>query len=147
MGIKDLFLQKGWAGRTISRSETIEHINPIIRVMNDTMQWWGAAAETANGETANQARAALKTLRMDIGKLAETVFSCGGVAYNGTELEPSSYQFATDGWNAVLKAEQAVSDILSPQQKVEHHMRTRAILAAVAANHEARLELIRTLSR
>jgi len=147
MGIKDLFLQKGWAGRTISRSETIEHINPIIRSMNASMQWWAAAEKSLTGDAASQAGLALKTLRMDIGKLAEMVFSSGGVAYNGTDLEPSSFDFQVGGWEAVSDAEKAVTDLLSPQQDIEHRMQTRAVLAAVAANHETRLELIRTLSR
>ena len=29
--IKELLLQKGWAGKTISRSETVERMNPLIR--------------------------------------------------------------------------------------------------------------------
>lgn len=144
MGIKELLLKQGWAGRTISRAETIDHVNPIIRTMTVAMHHWGAAATTLDGEAGRTVREALKTLRMDIGKLCETVFSCGGVAYNGTDLEPETFTADGDIWKTLADQEAAIAESLKPQLKIEHHMRTRAILAAVAANHEERVKLIRS---
>lgn len=144
MGIKELLLKQGWAGRTITRAETIDHLNPIIRTMTVAMHHWGVAAASLDGEAARNVSAALKTLRMDIGKMCETVFSAGGVAYNGTDLDPESFEAGSDVWKTLSEQEKAIADALSPQQKIEHHMRTRAILAAVAGNHEERVKLIRS---
>lgn len=152
MSIKDILLQKGWAGTTIDREGTISHLNPIIRVMTVTMHRWDAAQRAldagsvqpgaASAADVSQAR---KMLRMDIGKVCETVFSAGGTAYNGVELESSEYTFDPEGWAGVRQQESALADALAQQLDVEHHMHTRAILAAVASNHEARLELLRAL--
>jgi hypothetical protein len=146
MGIKELLLKQGWAGRTISRTETIDHLNPIIRTMTVAMHHWAAAESALDGDAARAVSGALKTLRMDIGKMCETVFSCGGVAYNGTDLEPGSFTLGAEPWKTLADQEAALAAFLKPQMEVEHHMRTRAILAAVAANHEERVKLIRSLA-
>lgn len=143
MGIKELLLKQGWAGRTISRAETIDHLNPIIRTMTVAMHHWRVAESTLNGDAARNVSAALKTLRMDIGKMCETVFSCGGVAYSGTDLDPDSFKADSDIWAVLSEQETAIANALLPQQEIEHHMRTRAILAKVASNHEERVRLIR----
>ncbi|PIQ62226.1 MAG: hypothetical protein COV99_07025 [Bacteroidetes bacterium CG12_big_fil_rev_8_21_14_0_65_60_17] len=150
MSIKDILLQKGWAGTTIDRGETVSHLNPVIRVMTVTMHYWDAAqraleagAATAGAVSADDMAQARKVLRMDIGKMCETVFSAGGVAYNGVDLEASDYTFEPDGWAGVRAQEKALGEALAQQVDIQHHMRTRAILAAVAANHEARMTLIR----
>lgn len=143
MGIKELLLKQGWAGRTISRAETIDQLNPIIRTMTVASLYWTSAASRLDGSAREAVDAALKTLRMDIGKMCETVFSCGGVAYNGTDLEVADHDPGEDVWATLRAQEQALAEALKPQLEVEHHMRTRAILAAVAANHENRVTLIR----
>ncbi len=155
MSIKDILLQKGWAGTTIDREATVAHLNPIIRVMTVTMHAWDAAQRALDAGSAQADGApvadsmpvadARKLLRMDIGKMCETVFSAGGVAYNGVDLEASAYEFGDDGWAGVRRQEEALGEALAQQLGVEHHMRTRAILAAVAANHETRLQLARNL--
>lgn len=143
MGIKELLLQKGWAGRTISREETIERLNPIMRIMTEMLHLYAAVRRGVDADVRREVDAVMKTLRTDIGKVAETVFSSGGTAYSGTELEPDDFAPGEDGWKSLRDAEDVLAAALGEEQDVEHEMRTRAILAKVAANHEDRMKLIR----
>jgi ElaB/YqjD/DUF883 family membrane-anchored ribosome-binding protein len=131
MGIKDIFLKQGWAGKTIGREETIERLNPILRTANELMQRLGAfAAESSDQDVKTRIEASLRIHRMDIGKLCETVFSCGGVAYSGTDLSLN---------------ENTLSDMLAAESKIEHQMRTRAILGVLQENQRARQNSLRNL--
>ena len=144
MGLKELLLQKGWAGRTISREETIERLNPIIRIMTEMLHRYAAVRSTADADDRPEIDRVMKTLRADIGKVAETVFSCGGTAYSGIELDPDDFAEDDGGWTGLRDAEDVLASALREEQDVEHQMRTRAILAKVAENHEDRMKLIRS---
>ena len=146
MGIKELLLQKGWAGRTISREETIERLNPITRIMTELMHTYGAVRGRVDASERDAFESELKTLRADIGKMAETIFSCGGTPFNGTELEAGDFEVDSDSdaWKAIRDAEQVLGDALREEKNIEHQMRTRAILGKVAENHENRLKLLRS---
>lgn len=144
MGIKELLLQKGWAGRTISRDETSRRLNPIIRIMTEMLHRYSAVREEAGADERPEIDRVMKTLRMDIGKVAETIFSTGGTAYSGTDLDPDEFVAGDDGWKNLRDAEDVLAAALREEQDVEHQMRTRAILAKVAENHEDRMNLIRS---
>jgi len=145
MGIKDLILQKGWAGRTISRPETVERFNPIIRIMSELMYAYTASSDRVSATTGPDWNAALKTLRADIGKMSEVVFSNGGVAFSGTELETRDFDFG-DAWAERLASREAdLARALKEELDIEHQMRSRAILGVVSANHEERVRLLRSL--
>lgn len=143
MGIKELLLQKGWAGRTISRDETIERLNPIISIMTEVLHRYAAVRDEADAAVRTEIDRVMKTLGMDIGKVAETVFSCGGTAYSGTDLDPDAFVAGDDGWKTLRDAEDVLASALRDEQDVEHQMRTRAILAKVAENQDDRMNLIR----
>ncbi|MDA1027475.1 MAG: hypothetical protein O3B41_00255 [Bacteroidetes bacterium] len=144
MGLKDLLLKQGWAGKTIGRSETIELLNPIIRTKNELMQCLNAlSAASTDADQRVRLEASLRTLRMDIGKLCETVFSCGGIAYSGTDLSPSDFAEATGA--QVVALEQVLAGQLADQQKIEHQMRTRAILGVLEENQRSRKNSLRGL--
>ena len=144
MGIKDIFLKQGWAGKTIGREETIERLNPILSTANELMQRLGAfAAESSDQDVKTRIEASLRIHRMDIGKLCETVFSCGGVAYSGTDLSPSDFA-GTISQDIVLN-ENTLSDMLAAESKIEHQMRTRAILGVLQENKRARQNSLRNL--
>ncbi len=146
MGIKDLILNKGWAGKTIGRDETIDRLNPIIRSLTEMMHYY----EFAASESADVGKEAIaqsqRTLRMDIGKLCETVFSCGGIAYNGTDIEPGSLVLEGPVPDRLMAREREFCDLVDAESEVEHQIRTRAILANTRANGEARLGMVRSLS-
>lgn len=149
--IKELLLQKGWAGKTISRTETVERINPIIRHFVALNRSYDALiASLADGTLRENLDTVQKTARMDVGKLAETVFSCGGTAYSGTDLEPDEFVAGGDQGAAIRKLidmESAFIDLVDAESAIEHQMRTRAILGVVKTNAEDRLGILKDASR
>lgn len=149
MGIKELLLNKGWAGRTLSRPETAERLNPVIRSLTTLMHGYDAAQATLDGEAAASLEAARKLLRGDLGKLSETVLSAGHPAYMGVDQEPSAP--ATGDSTTVLEAlagrEEDFHAVLDAEKKVEHQIRTRAVLKNAARNSSERLELLHELTR
>ena len=146
MGIKDLLLNKGWAGRTIDRKDTIDRVNPVIMDLTGLMHFYEDAAERLGGAAGEEIHAALKTLRGDIGKLCETVYSAGGVAYSGTDIEPGSLKLSESLFEDLAERERAFCASIVEEAEVEHQMRTRAVLAVTGSNGANRLKMLRTLS-
>ncbi|MCH8276709.1 MAG: hypothetical protein IIA50_04110 [Bacteroidetes bacterium] len=147
MRIKDLVLRKGWAGKTISRAETASRFNTLIRSLIELMHAYDHAIDTLpSGDHTGALEPAMSRLRADIGKLSETVHSCGVVSYSGTDIEPGSISADKNGWSGVLKLEAAFSSRLKDEKAVEHQMRSRAVLGVFASNSEARMEILRNLS-
>ncbi len=146
MSIKNLLLQKGWAGKTISRAETAERVNALIRPLVDLLHLYNdSLASPADGTDLSAVQQAMPVLRADIGKLAETVHSSGAVAYSGAEQTGASSPGNESTWSAVLESEAAYSDTVSEEKEVEHQMRTRAILANVVTNSVHRQELVKQI--
>ncbi len=149
--IKELLLQKGWAGKTISREETVERVNPIIRQLLALNHQYDAFIRSLPaGPLRDRLESAQKTSRMDVGKLAETVFSCGGTAYSGTDLEPDSFSATDDRASAasdLTQRENSFVELLNGESGIEHQMRTRAILSVVKGNAEVRLELLKEVGK
>jgi hypothetical protein len=146
MGIKDLLLNKGWAGRTIDRNETIDRVNPIIMDLTGLMHFYEDAATRLDDAAAEEIHAALKTMRGDIGKLCETVFSAGGVAYSGTDIEPGALTLGSSPFEELADRERAFCASVVEEVDIEHQMRTRAVLAVAGSNGAHRLKMLRTLS-
>ena len=143
MGIKELVLQKGWAGKTISRAETAKRVNELIRPLIDLLHLYNASLSASGSDSGvRDMQQAMPVLRADIGKLTETVHSCGAVAYSGTDLSTSSYSVEESNWTAVLEREIAYAGAVSEEKAIEHQIRTRAILANVVANSTHRQELV-----
>lgn len=150
MGLKEAFLQKGWAGKTLSRTETIERLNPLLERMLPLMHTHRYVIDHVSDATVSEQLETMhKTLRADIGKVTETVLSCGGVPYTGVELDPAAVR-PGDTDDAMLftalDEEQAFHDALQAEADQPHQMRTRAILGAVAANSAARLDALKALT-
>jgi hypothetical protein len=150
--LKDLLLGKGWAGTTITRSETIERVNPLIRqfmVMN--RHYRTAIDGLSNPAVADTLEDLQKTARADVGKLSETVLSCGGAAFNGTELGPEDVDLPDNEADRLFRLqdlEEAFQEAVQAElDDVEHQMRTRAILNVVQTNSEQRLSTLRSLTR
>jgi len=144
--LKKLFLQKGWAGKTITRLETIDRINPLIRqhiVLNRSYD--DAEKNISNREFASKIVDLQKKARMNVGKLVEIVFSSGGVAYSGTDIEPSSVHVG-EGDDRIVETlaglEGELLDAVRAESKIEHHMRTRAVLQTVERDAADRLKAL-----
>lgn len=147
MGLKELVLKQGWAGRTLSRSETIERINPIIGEMNELMYAYTAALDEAEPSVRAEIEPGLKKLRADIGKLMEIVFSCGGTPPNGTDLETDQFEYGSQALRRLSEREDGLSGTLKGELDLEHEMHTRAVLSVVAANLEERRRVLRNRTR
>ena len=144
MGIKELILQKGWAGRTIDRAETIDRINPMIQTMTELMHLYLAAKDDSESADLGQhIDASLRTLRMDIGKMCEIIFSCGGVAYSGVDLDTNDFRLGSGLSQAIETKERELELALEVQSGIEHQMRTRAILLNVETNQKTRMNAVR----
>lgn len=149
--LKEAFLQKGWAGKTISRAETVDLLNPHIerhvRLNND----YGYVIKShPSADVRSRLDATQKVARANIGKLSETVYSCGGVAYTGVDLEPSDVDLGSDPQamlQALLRSEDDVIAALEAEDKIEHQMRTRAIIGVALNAARERKSLLEELLR
>ncbi len=145
--VKKVLLKKGWAGRTISRQETIARLNPLIEqhmALNHAYNYVIAACSEQD-LTAHLA-GFQKIARVDVGKLMETVFSCGGVAYNGVDMEPDDFKLDEDHNEMLFQLqdqEQAFRDALAGEESLEHQMRTRALLTLLQTNSQERLDYLK----
>ena len=149
MRIKDLLLNKGWAGKTLSREETAARLNPVIRshcALNHSHEY--AVRTLENRDAAEKLSTLQRTSRMDAGKLSEVVLSAGGVPFNGTEMEPEDFDLGacdSDIVTALRNMENDFEKLLHTELGMEHQMRTRAILEVVLKNTRIRLEYVRKL--
>ncbi len=150
MGIKDLFLNKGWAGKTRSRAETVARINPLIRAhcaLNHAHE--RAARALENREAAGELAALQRMARMDAGKLSEIVLSAGGAPFNGASMEPEAFgpgDSDREIAQALGKLEGDFERLLRDEMEIAHQMRTRAILSAVLKNSSSRRKYVRKLA-
>lgn len=150
MGLKEVkqaLLKQGWAGRTLSREETIARLNPLIEhhmALNHAYNYVVAAC--SEQDVTERLAGLQKKARADVGKLMETVFSCGGAAYNGVAMNPDDFALDADDDEMLFQLrdqEQAFYDALAGEAAFEHQMRTRAILAALKTNSEERLDYLK----
>lgn len=150
--IAEALLGRGWMGRTISREETVERINPFIKEHILLNHAYRAVIRVADDRRVVEAlESLLKTARADVGKLSETVFSAGGTAYNGTDIEPGDVDLGNDlpdALDELVEREQAFRDRLHDERRnIEHQMRTRAILELVRDNSDERLDVIKRMAK
>jgi len=145
--LKELLLGRGWAGRTITRAETVDRLNPIVRRHIELNHHYEAVIrEHPESNVVQTLRTLQRTARMDVGKISETIFSAGGSAYNGTELEPSDFEPVGDPIEMIsdlIQRERSFKKmVMEDRETVEHQIRTRAILELVASNSDERLKTL-----
>lgn len=143
-------LNRGWAGKTLTRAETVERLNPLIDEFLKLNHNYQSVIRSHNSEAVTEALERVqKTARADIGKLSETVLSCGGTPPNGTDLEPEDFELGDDDLKMLSQLadlETAFNEAVGHERnEVEHQMRTRGILEAVRSNSSERLDLLSDL--
>lgn len=147
MGLKDLLLQKGWAGTTISRSETVERFNPLIRAHIHLNRYYDFAVKTISDSAVTTALAKLQhDARMQVNKMCETVFSNGGVAYSGTDVSPEDFVIEGDEDDILFRLfdmESNFRNAILAEGDIEHHMRSRAIFLNVEQQSSKRLDYLK----
>jgi hypothetical protein len=148
--IKEAILGRGWAGKTITRAETVERLNPLLRQFLTLNHYYQSAIRSHSDRAVTEAlQRVQKTARADVGKLSESILSAGGTPENGTDLEPDDFTLADDDLEMLTELEDLETDfreaLTHERQEVEHQMRTRGILEALKSNSTERLELLRDL--
>ena len=83
-------LNKGGWGLSLARADSVETLQPILRAHYQQLNAYEFARQQAGNGFPDRVESALRTLRTDIGKIAETILSFGGVPYNGTDIDPGA---------------------------------------------------------
>ncbi len=143
MSIKEILLNKGWAGRTISRAETVDQLNPHIQAMSNLLYAYNLM-EDNDIDSFDEASMGehIRVLRMDIGKMSETIASCGGISLRSPER---SLVGESTEWSNIIASEKALQKMILAEQEIEHQMRTRAILSKIAENTDLRIQQLSRL--
>lgn len=144
---KEAILGRGWAGKTISRSGTVDRLNPLLRQFLKLNHSYQYVIRTHSDSAVTEALERVqKTARADVGKINETILSCGGSPENGTDLEPEDFSLGANDVGMLTQLEDLETEfheaLTHERQEVEHQMRTRGILEALISNSEERLNLI-----
>ncbi|PSQ93117.1 MAG: hypothetical protein BRD52_02580 [Bacteroidetes bacterium SW_4_67_19] len=149
MSFLDKIFRKGRMGRTISRSETAERLNPILEQHVWLNHYYRHAVERLdNRRLAEHLAEETRTARNDVGKLNETILSAGHTPFSGTDIEPDEIDMSSGGGDYgllydLIDAEEDLQDAIEAEGDVEHQMRTRAILEVVQTNSKRRLSALK----
>ena len=147
--IKSAILKKGWAGKTLSRQETAHRLNPIIEAHVILKHSYNSLVSCIDSEQLHdELDSILKMQRLDIGKLKELVFSCGETAFNGTSLEPASFQLTSASPITELRdRENDFRELLDAERPIEHQLRSEAVLTRLRAHSDDRVSFLRKYAR
>jgi len=145
--IKEVLLGRGWAGKTLSRAETVERLNPLLlQFLKLNHNYEYVIRAHSDSAVAEALKRVQKTARADVGKLNETILSCGGSPENGTDLEPEDFNLGTDELDMLFQLEDLETEfneaLTHERKEIEHQMRTRGILEALKSNSTERLQLL-----
>lgn len=142
------FLNKGGAGRSLSRTDTIDVLNPLVQQHIDLLSYYNAVCRALSDQKLEESlNAALPRLRNELGKIRESVLALGGIAPTGVG-EPLLTLDGTDG-NLLYDLEQqerALRDALKQALEYPHYQfQTLAILNNNLAGSESRIGALRPL--
>jgi len=145
--IKEAILGRGWAGKTITRAETVERLNPLLRQFLKLNHYYQSVIRTHSDPAVREAlKRVQKTARADVGKLSESILSAGGTPENGTDMEPDDFTLGSDDLKVLTQLKELETDfheaLTHERQDIEHQMRTRGILEALKSNSTERLDLL-----
>ena len=141
-------LNKGGAGRYISRGESVSRLLPVSDRHLDLLQAYDQALATMpQGPGRTQIEAMMPYLRTEVAKISETILSLGGTPDTGVTREPLAPRADASEGDLVqhlLKAETDFEGALRDEVDAVHHQeRTRAILNHNADASVARRDLLR----
>ena len=144
-------LNKGGAGRYISREESVERLLPIAERQLDLLYTYSGVLDVMpDGAAKEQILAMMPYLRTEIAKMSETILSLNGTPPQGTGRQP----VAADAdaplgahLDRLTEAERDLGPALGHEAEAVHHQeRTRAILNHNAEASASRLALLRDLA-
>ena len=141
-----LLFNRGGFGQSMSRTETIERLNPLIEQhMRLNRSYSYVIEHLSEVGVVDRLKALQKRARADVGKLSETVLSAGGAAYSGVELRHETFDLGDDDaemLTQLLEREQTLHEL-----GLNHHLRTEAILENVQANSQERLDYLKGVTK
>ena len=141
-------LNKGGAGRYISRGESVERLQPIARRHLDLLRAYDRRLVTMpDGPAKTEIEAMMPYLRTEVAKVSETILSLGGTPPSGAGDGPvtaATGESDRDRVQALLDAENAFGGAIHDEVDAVHHQeRTRAILEHNAHASASRIDLLR----
>ncbi len=139
-------LNKGGAGRYISRAESAERLMPLAqRHLDLLLDYDRQLAAMPAGPAREQIEAMMPYLRTEVAKMSETILSLGGTPPSGSgPLPPAPAESDRDRVQGFLDAEKDFGRALRDEVDAVHHQeRTRAILTHNAEASTARMDLLR----
>jgi hypothetical protein len=142
-------LNKGGAGKSISREETSDRLSVLLRQYNEIMYSYDAAIKlTIDGEQSLRLEESNRGIRDDIAKLSELILSCGGSPPLGTDMEPGDAAVGADWTQALshlMELEASFLERLKAEKKTPHMLRTAATIETTIAGTRSRQEILETL--
>ncbi|GAB5534777.1 MAG: hypothetical protein Rubg2KO_10260 [Rubricoccaceae bacterium] len=145
-------LNKGGAGRYISREESVERLQPMVVHQLDLVYLYDSAvSRLADSPAKTRLVSIMPNLRTELSKLYETVYSLGGTAPTGVErdaLATDPGETDAERLGALVDAETAFGEALREEADAVHHQeRTRAILLHNADASSSRLSVLREFAQ
>lgn len=127
-------LNRGGAGRYISRAESAERLVPIAKRHLDLLYaYTGTLPQIENVGARESLDAFMPSLRTEVAKIYETILSLGGSAPTGVSRDPAGEAVAgatdSERLRALQDAERDFARALVEESEAVHHQeRTYAIL-------------------
>ncbi len=151
----DAILNKGGAGKSLSRPETAEYLVPLVDQHNQLIFAYERAIETLDDRSIAQLLNDLQPRnRSDIQKLDEMVYSNGGSAPNGTDLDPEDFELGNSDaqrLESLFDREQTFRDAVKTEHERRkprrHAFRTLGTLENVLNGSNGRLDTLEELRR
>jgi hypothetical protein len=144
-------LNKGGAGKALTRQETCTRLEPIIRRFHILNYCYDAALKRIPDPlTKRHLDEMMQTARADAGKISETVLSAGGAPSTGVGLRQDDFGKGIEDdevFFLLRDREHEFRTALDEEMSVKHHIRTTAVLTNAARNSDARLEFLRGVTR
>lgn len=141
------FLNKGGAGRSMTREESIDALEPVIHHHAGLLMAYEAALrDLSDRDLADALDGVMSRARTELAKLKESVFSLGGTPPNSTDLDPADVRLGRDDaevLHALHERERSYRDALRDAIGLPHHqLRTTAILENNLTGSEDRLGVL-----
>ena len=144
-------LNKGGAGKYISREESVERLRPIIADHLNLLRDYDHVAKRLQHAEARQRfnDVVLPNVRTELNKLYETILSHGGAAPTGAEMDWTASGLGgsdADMIKALIERDKAYGQSLRDEMEAVHHQeRTRAIIGHNAEKADDRLAMLRAV--
>lgn len=151
----DAILNKGGAGKSLSRPDTVKYLVPLVQQQNELIFAYERAIETMEDRSLAQLLKDLQPrTRADVQKLDEMVYSHGGSAPNGTDLHPEDFELGdsdAERLQSLFDRETTFRDAVETEYERRdprrHAFRTLATLENVLNGSNARLDTLEELQR